>query len=392
MSQSIYEGEVQNGTAHLVSAPIDKIEIPTNRLRRLYDPSELAENIRLIGLMQPITITESGALVMGRHRLEAARMLGWENIPAFVVEDHALVNRLHEIDENLKRKDLNVLEYGEHLSERESVLQAIGRRAAVGDNQHTRGADTVSAPLTTQDLAAEIEKSGRTIRRYKRIAERIYPEVREAIHALDGEKDLPRSTGQLLALSEVEEEEAQLQIVEMISSGDAESVWDAKRKLAGSIHFKSESPDWYTPPRIIERVVSVLGAIDLDPCADEGKGVPASEHYTWREDGLLQRWSGRVYMNPPYGKEIPDWIKKLKHEFDESSVTAAIALVPARTDTEWFAMLREHPRCFLRGRLKFSGHQNSAPFPSAVFYLGPNKEAFLEAFLELGDIYELLAS
>ncbi len=94
-------------------------------------------------------------------------------------------------------------------------------------------------------------------------------------------------------------------------------------------------------------------------------------------------------MNPPYGSEIGAWVRKLLAEYREGRVTAAVALVPARTDTTWFCLLREQPRCFVRGRLTFSEHENAAPFPSAAFYLGPDSRGFVRAFGSLGDVYEL---
>lgn len=70
-------------------------------------------------------------------------------------------------------------------------------------------------------------------------------------------------------------------------------------------------------------------------------------------------------MNPPYGREICKWMQKAY----ESSLSGAtvVCLVPARTDTKWFhdfAMMGEIR--FIKGRLKFGGSKNSAPFPSAV--------------------------
>ena len=89
------------------------------------------------------------------------------------------------------------------------------------------------------------------------------------------------------------------------------------------------------------------------------------------DDGLAQAWHGRVYLNPPYGHAIDAWIAKLVNEHNASEVEAAIALVPARTDTAWFARLDPYPRVFVAGRLTFSNAAHSAPFPSAVAYLAP---------------------
>ena len=156
-------------------------------------------------------------------------------------------------------------------------------------------------------------------------------------------------------------------------------------------HFSSASEEWYTPPHIIEAVLAVFGAIDLDPCSNAERSVPASEHFTEDDDGLSKRWRGRVYMNPPYGKVLPAWIDKLAESYECGDVLQAIALVPSRTDTALFRRLRHYPRCFLFGRLRFSGCENPAPFPSMCVYLGIGTTKFQDAFQELGDTYVLTA-
>ena len=88
-------------------------------------------------------------------------------------------------------------------------------------------------------------------------------------------------------------------------------------------------------------------------------------YYTKAEDGLSKEWKGKVWMNPPYGREIIKWMKKAY----ESSLDGAmvVCLVPSRTDTKWwheYAMKGTIE--FIRGRLKFGGSKNSAPFPSAL--------------------------
>lgn len=151
--------------------------------------------------------------------------------------------------------------------------------------------------------------------------------------------------------------------------------------------FSSDTPEWYTPKHIVAAVVKALGAIDLDPCADPGKGIPAASHFTATDNGLDQPWRGRVYMNPPYGREIGAWVDKLAEEYEYGNVSEAIALVPARTDTSWWAHLPASMVCFVTGRLSFSDHENAAPFPSAVCYLGTRSQAFAETFIEHGLVY-----
>ena len=90
----------------------------------------------------------------------------------------------------------------------------------------------------------------------------------------------------------------------------------AKEKLAyrqGDAHTmqvmgSSESSEWYTPSHIIELTLELFnGAIDTDPCSNSksNPNVPARNLYTKDDDGLAQTWYGSVYMNPPYGVEIP---------------------------------------------------------------------------------------
>lgn len=154
--------------------------------------------------------------------------------------------------------------------------------------------------------------------------------------------------------------------------------------------FTSATPEWYTPRHIIDRVLRVFGGeIDLDPCsnsADPGEAnVPANDYYTALTDGLAQQWHGRVYMNPPYGDEVSQWVARLTEAYEGGEIDEAIALLPARTDTNWFRPLGDHVIAFIRGRLRFSGAENSAPFPSVVVYLGPDRDGFTKAFEDVSN-------
>lgn len=156
-----------------------------------------------------------------------------------------------------------------------------------------------------------------------------------------------------------------------------------------SVHFRSDSPEHYTPAAILDAVVDCLGAIDLDPCSNSQRepNVPAVQHFTVAEDGLSQAWHGRVFMNPPYGREIDAWVQKLVDEHRAGRVTEAIALLPGRIDTQWIERLDDFMRCHVKGRLMFLGNDAPAPFPSVVVYLGEDFEAFIEAFQHIGSIW-----
>lgn len=111
----------------------------------------------------------------------------------------------------------------------------------------------------------------------------------------------------------------------------------------------NETHEWYTPPAIFELLR--FPDFDLDPCSPgAGKSwVPAKNHFTKKDDGLKQPWTGRVWLNPPYGQQTPDWLAKLKKHGN------GIALVFARTDTDWFHTIAKKADAiaFLIGRVKF---------------------------------------
>ena len=87
-------------------------------------------------------------------------------------------------------------------------------------------------------------------------------------------------------------------------------------------------------------------------------------------DGLSQDWSGHtVFCNPPYGREAYQWIKKCSEEAQKPDTTV-VMLIAARTDTKAFhEYIYQKPNVevrFVKGRLKFGGSENAAPFPSMV--------------------------
>jgi hypothetical protein len=139
----------------------------------------------------------------------------------------------------------------------------------------------------------------------------------------------------------------------------------------------SRSDRWFTPPDLLADIEAFLGAGYLDPC-------PAMLPGQKIQSGLWMPWRGRVYVNPPYGRAIGPWIIKAMTD----PVDELLILVPARTETGWFQSLYDWPVCFLRGRLKFSGVRDNAPFPSALVYRGERREAFYSAFTTRGVIVE----
>lgn len=154
-------------------------------------------------------------------------------------------------------------------------------------------------------------------------------------------------------------------------------------------YASSETCEWYTPKYILDAVIAVLGAIDVDPCSNPPPyNVPARVHYTQADDGLLQSWPGRAFMNPPYGDGIGAWVDKLLTERALGHCTAAITLTPGSFDTEWFQPLwGADALCFWRGRISFIGAgKGGNTKTSVVTYWGPDPGRFAEVFSAFGQV------
>ncbi|MGL5060758.1 MAG: DNA N-6-adenine-methyltransferase [Microcoleus sp.] len=154
--------------------------------------------------------------------------------------------------------------------------------------------------------------------------------------------------------------------------------------------LSSKTNEHYTPIDFLAYVYEFLGHVDLDPCSSPLKTVMADLHYTAEMDGLSLPWYGNVFCNPPYGRGLMEWSQKIKTEYELGNIADALYLVPSRTDTEWTRLLSGYSRVYLAKRLKFLDQhgvmQDSAPFPSVLFYFGTNDQWFVKCWERLGDV------
>lgn len=136
------------------------------------------------------------------------------------------------------------------------------------------------------------------------------------------------------------------------------------------VMFSSKTDLWETPQDFFDRLDAEFG-FDLDACALP-QNAKCAAYYTPEQDGLSQPWDGVVWCNPPYGRNIGKWVQKA-HEENRRNNNYIVMLLPARTDTRWFHdyILNKAEVRFIRGRLKFGGAKNSAPFPSMVVVFRP---------------------
>ena len=139
--------------------------------------------------------------------------------------------------------------------------------------------------------------------------------------------------------------------------------------MNNDVMFSSKSSEWSTPQDFFSRL-NVLFNFTLD-AASTHENAKCEKHFTAEDDGLSQDWGGQtVWLNPPYGRDIAKWVEKAYKEGLKEN-TVVVCLLPARTDTAWFHDYCMYGRViFVRGRLKFGGAKNNAPFPSMVVIFG----------------------
>lgn len=117
------------------------------------------------------------------------------------------------------------------------------------------------------------------------------------------------------------------------------------RAMGSHQSHRAKTTTWLTPPHIID----ALGKFDLDPCAAPGWKT-ADRHIILPEDGLIAEWEGRVWLNPPYGNAVWEWLDKLAAHGNGT------ALIFARTETAGFVEQvwnKATALYFLHGRLHF---------------------------------------
>jgi phage N-6-adenine-methyltransferase len=152
---------------------------------------------------------------------------------------------------------------------------------------------------------------------------------------------------------------------------------------SSSTAMSSMDDTWATPRTYFEKVAKEFD-FTLDAAALQSSTLVPENWYgpdhvdPDRRDAFTRDWTadakgGVIWLNPPYGKTIKEWMKKADEESKKGSTV--VCLVPSRTDTAWF-----HDSCihhevrYIRGRLKFGQAVNAAPFPSALVVMRPKPE------------------
>jgi len=201
---------------------ISNIKI-NNRLRNAKQDKveSLAKSIKEIGLLQPISIDNENNLISGLHRLEACKLLNQTEIECNVLTfENSTLKQLAEIDENLIRNDLTVLEKGDWLQKRKEIYERlypetkakIGKELIAKRWDTTAESATVSKQSFVNNTSQKLDKSERRIREDIQISKNIIPEVKQKIYGTE----LENQKTNLLELARLEPEK-QKQIIEKIT-------------------------------------------------------------------------------------------------------------------------------------------------------------------------------
>ena len=170
------------------------------------------------------------------------------------------------------------------------------------------------------------------------------------------------------------------------------------REIKGTAHVSNNSGnnEWYTPQKYIDSAKVIMGEIDLDPASSKiaNDRIKAKKYYSARDNGLSKKWTGKVWMNPPYSQpHIVDFCTKLLDELKTGHCKEAIVLVNNATDTKWFQSMavKSIAICFIKGRVSFwSPDKIAQPLQGqAILYFGGNGKRFREEFSKYGFIGSL---
>ncbi len=268
------------GSSTINEIPLSQIEANPNQPRREFDPTalqELANSIREIGIIQPITLRQVDEdryqIIAGERRWRASQMAGLAAIPAYIrtIKDENVMEMA--LVENIQREDLNAIEIAlayEHLISstgmtQEKVSERVGKsRTAIAnylrllklpaqvqmalqnkeiDMGHARALLAVESPSLQVKLFKEIQKNGYSVRK-----------VEEMVQKLKNGEDIVSGKKKIASKLQLPEEIASLrqQVGEMFNA-PVQVTLSATGKGKISIPFNDEKD--------LERIRTILGKL-----------------------------------------------------------------------------------------------------------------------------------
>jgi ParB-like chromosome segregation protein Spo0J len=343
----------------------------------------LADDIDRHGQLEPIKLFD-GEILDGRNR--------WIALTRFCSKSH----EPKFIDVHPESPMAYVLSYNEHRRHLNDSQRAMAGAKALpffeAEAKARQGSRTdlrpTSGPIGPQverrardQAAASVGTSSRGVQRAKAVQKRGSKALNDAVET--GSLSLGKAEEIVKQYPDKRRQDKQVAAV-------------AKSKMVTRVKGLTGEVEWYTPRRYLDAAIDVMGAIDLDPASSERaqQHVNANSYYTRHTDGLIQRWHGRVFLNPPYAMpHVRDFVTKLVTSYRGGDINEGILLTNNATDTEWYhAALRSMAAlCLTRGRIRFLEatddelvEKASPTHGQTFFYFGPNQQKFKKVFSEFG--------
>jgi phage N-6-adenine-methyltransferase len=160
----------------------------------------------------------------------------------------------------------------------------------------------------------------------------------------------------------------------------------SKKRTSASVFLDAaDTVEWGTPPEFFNAMNREFH-FTLDAAASD-TNHKCDKYYTNKQDAIHKKWRGRVWINPPYGRELKHWMKKATHEIAKERTEVIVFLVPVRSSTQWWhniVMRHAEEIRFVNGGLAFHNFKHGydggaapkpAPYPLCIIvfrkHLGP---------------------
>jgi len=348
---------------------------------------QLEENLKADGCRDPI-VTWQGWLLDGHNRFEICTRLGIEyRVTSLDLADKAAALDWMDANQlgrrNLTPEQMSLLRGRIYNRSKKTMAEAGATR------RDSNGQNVQSYP-THETLGDRFGVSGKTVQRDGKF-----------VSDIESLEQYSPGIGQRVMAGEVKRKDV-AEAAEIVSSiPESERTPEAVKEAIAHNHRAQGTGDneWYTPQEYIESARRVMGAIDLDPASSEvaQERVKAGAFFTIEDDGLLQPWQGRVWLNPPYAQPaIQHFMEKVTGEHLKGAIRQAIVLTHNYTDTRWFhiGVSGASAICFTRGRIGFLNPEGKKAAPTqgqAFFYYGESTAAFREEFSKYGFVVEVMA-
>lgn len=349
-------------------------------------PEEIAQleaNILRDGCRDPL-VTWNGILIDGHNRHAICTKHNIEFCTVEMEFEKRDAVEIWIIENQTGRRNLAVIDKIPLLERKREIVARQAKERFGG--RHKDEATVANLPQlnegkTRDTLAAEIGVSGKTYEALRTVSNEGTEELKQAVR----DKKVGASTAAEIAHLPAE---TQKEIAALPTR--KEIVEEVKKHV--HVAQNSGENEWYTPPQFIASALLVMGSIDLDPASSEiaNRTVNAARFFTKDDDGLVRKWHGNIWMNPPYAQPLmSQFAEAVSSKYEQGEIQQAIVLVNNATETQWFQRMASVASavCFPKSRIKFLDPQGNPGAPlqgQAILYFGKFETAFFDEFQKYG--------